>query len=40
MTKEDYKNRFVEIIIDAFTHNPSVADVVKQDAKKEQRMRK
>ncbi len=35
-----YKQRFVDIIVDAFQQNPAVWDVVKQDAKKDVRLRR
>ena len=40
VNKQEYKNRFVDIIVNAFEHNPSVVDVVKQDHKKDIRIRK
>ena len=40
MTQKEYKKRFVDIIVDAFANNPSVSDVVKQDHKKDARIRK
>jgi len=38
--KDSHKSRFVDIIVDSFAHNPSVVDVVKQDAKKGLRLRR
>lgn len=38
--KKAYKKRFEDIIVDAFEHNPSVLDAVKQDAKKDARLKK
>ena len=40
MKDPTYKNRFVDIIVDAFEHNPAVVDVVKQDSRKKERVRK
>ncbi len=40
MTNQEYQKRFVEIVIDAFSQNPSVTDVVKQDSRKAHRTRK
>ena len=39
-SKIDFRNRFVDIIVDAFAHNPSVIDVVKQDSKKDLRLKR
>ena len=40
MIAEEDKQRFIDIIVDAFANNPSVMDVVKQDDKKAWRLRK
>ena len=40
MNQKAHKKRFVDIIVDAFADNPSVVDVVKQDKKRDARIRK
>ena len=34
------RERFIDIIVDAFGFNPSVQDIIKQDHKKEQRLKR
>ena len=40
LNRKAFKERFVSIIVDAFEHNPSVVDVIKEDNKKGVRLRR
>ena len=40
LSRKAYKERFIDILVDSFAGNPAVNDVVKQDSKADQRLRK